>query len=90
MAVESIDHLGQGLSVAASAHAAQRELIEEGAPAAAWAGIVVLGDGDAVPLPGGRRGFSMPTWAWALAGGLFLIAGWLSLGHGLFYYFPKK
>ena len=23
-------------------------------------------------------------------GGLFLIAGWLSLGHGLFYYWPKK
>jgi uncharacterized membrane protein YgdD (TMEM256/DUF423 family) len=23
-------------------------------------------------------------------GGLFLIAGWLSLAHGLFYYWPKK
>ena len=23
-------------------------------------------------------------------GGLFLIAGWLSLGHGLFYSWPKK
>lgn len=23
-------------------------------------------------------------------GGLFLIAGWLSLAHGIFYYWPKK
>ncbi|WP_026464744.1 DUF423 domain-containing protein [Adhaeribacter aquaticus] len=23
-------------------------------------------------------------------GGLFLIAGWLSLGHGIFHYWPKK
>ncbi|HEX6903037.1 MAG TPA: CHAT domain-containing protein [Thermoanaerobaculia bacterium] len=71
------DHLGRGLSVAASAHAAQRELIEDGAPAAAWAGIVVLGDGDAVPLPGGRRGPalpSLPAWAWSLAGGVLLLA----------------
>ncbi len=78
------DHLGRGLSVAASAHAAQRELIEEGAPAAAWAGIVVLGDGDAVPLPGGRRGPALPplpVWAWTLAGGVLLFA---ALG-GLFW-----
>lgn len=68
------DHLGRGLSVAASAHAAQRDLIEAGAPAAAWAGIVVLGDGDVVPLPGGRQGFSIPIWAWPLAGGLLLAA----------------
>lgn len=48
-------HLGQGKSVAAALHAAQRERAEEGAPAYAWAGLVVLGDGDLVPLPGGRK-----------------------------------
>jgi CHAT domain-containing protein len=68
------DHLGRGLSVAASAHAAQREMIEAGAPAAAWAGIVVLGDGDVVPLPDGRQGLYISNRAWALAGGLLLIA----------------
>lgn len=65
------DHLGSGLSVAAALHAAQRDRIEAGAPAAAWAGIVVLGDGDVVPLPGGREDRPLP---WALAGGALLLA----------------
>ncbi len=60
-------HLGHGRSVAAAAQAAQRDLIAKGAPAAAWAGIVVLGDGDLVPLPGGRKGWNVPAWGWALA-----------------------
>jgi CHAT domain-containing protein len=60
-------HLGRGASVAAALRAAQRELIAEGAPAAAWAGVVVLGDGDVVPLPGGRKGWDIPLWAWSLA-----------------------
>ncbi|MFL6193985.1 MAG: CHAT domain-containing protein [Thermoanaerobaculia bacterium] len=47
-------HLSQGRSVSAALQAAQRDLIEDGAPAAAWAGVVVLGDGGLVPLPGGR------------------------------------
>lgn len=49
------EHLGQGKSVAAALRAAQRERAEEGAPAYAWAGLVVLGDGGLVPLPDGRR-----------------------------------
>ncbi len=48
-------HIAEGKSVAAALQAAQRDRIEEGAPAAAWAGVVVLGDGDRVPLPGGRK-----------------------------------
>jgi CHAT domain-containing protein/tetratricopeptide (TPR) repeat protein len=69
-------HLGQGASVAAALQGAQVELIKEGAPAAAWAGIVALGDGSVVPLPGGRRGWDVPIWAWGLVGaGLLLIAG---------------
>ncbi len=47
-------HLGRGSSAAAALAAAQRERIASGAPAAAWAGVVVLGNGDAVPFPGGR------------------------------------
>jgi len=63
-------HLGRGISVAAALRAAQSDMIAEGFPAAAWAGIVVLGDGDIVPLPGGRKGWNVPVWAWVLGGGL--------------------
>jgi CHAT domain-containing protein/tetratricopeptide (TPR) repeat protein len=46
-------HLGEGLSVSRALGAAQRDRITAGAPSYAWAGLVVLGDGDLVPLPGG-------------------------------------
>jgi CHAT domain-containing protein len=75
-------HLGKGRSVAAALQAAQRDMIREGAPAAAWAGLVVLGDGGLVPLPGGRKGWYVPVWGWALGGGaalaLSLFAIWRS------------
>jgi len=48
-------HLGKGKSVAAALQAAQLDRMKEGAPAEAWAGVVVLGDGDRVPVLGGRR-----------------------------------
>ena len=66
-------HLGKGLSVAAALRSAQRDMIANGAPAAAWAGLVVLGDGDLVPLPGGRKGGAVPAWVW-VAGGLLAVA----------------
>jgi len=47
-------HLGEGKSLATALAAAQRDRMDEGAPPAAWAGFVVLGDGDRVPFPGGR------------------------------------
>ncbi|MFY9823387.1 MAG: CHAT domain-containing protein [Thermoanaerobaculia bacterium] len=71
-------HLGRGRSVAAAAQAARKDLIAKGAPAAAWAGIVVLGDGDLVPLPGGRKGWTVPVWAWVL--GAIALAGLVVLG----------
>ena len=46
-------HLAMGETVAAALVAAQRDLLEGGAPAADWAGLMVLGDGERVPLPGG-------------------------------------
>lgn len=65
-------HLAEGKSVAAALQAAQRDRIEAGAPAAAWAGVVVLGDGDRVPFPGGRKGSFLP--ALAVTGLLLLVA----------------
>jgi CHAT domain-containing protein len=60
-------HLGQGASVAAALRLAQLDILraEPGLPAAAWAGMVVLGDGDLVPFPGGRHPW--PRWWWLLA-----------------------
>ncbi|MFL6289608.1 MAG: CHAT domain-containing protein [Thermoanaerobaculia bacterium] len=67
-------HLGQGRSVAAALQAAQRDRMEAGAPAVAWAGVVVLGDGDRVPVPGGRG----PGWAvWLAAAVLASVIGLL-------------
>jgi CHAT domain-containing protein len=70
----SYRHLGKGLSVAAALQSAQREMIAAGAPAAAWAGLVVLGDGDLVPLPGGRRGIAVPAWVWVAGAGILSSA----------------
>jgi len=47
-------HVGDGLSVEEALAAAQRGRRRAGAPAAAWAGLVILGDGRAIPFPGGR------------------------------------
>jgi len=49
--------------VAAALHAAQLDRMNDGAPAEAWAGVVVLGDGDRIPVPGGRGPELIP---WAL------------------------
>lgn len=43
-------HIARGRSVEQAVRAAQNELREAGAPAAAWAGFVVLGDGAYVPF----------------------------------------
>lgn len=43
--------IAQGASLSEAHQHAQRELLEAGAPASAWAGIVVLGDGEIVPVP---------------------------------------
>lgn len=55
--------LGQGSSVGEALAGARRERIAAGAPAAAWAGMVLLGDATAVPLPGGSRSGISRSWA---------------------------
>jgi hypothetical protein len=50
--------LTRGRSVAAALAKARSARIEAGAPTAAWAGLLVFGDGDVVPLPLGTAGES--------------------------------
>jgi CHAT domain-containing protein len=76
-------HLAQGRSVAEALRAAQRDRIAGGAPAYAWAGLVVLGDGDLIPLPGGRLDLPVDLTGWVPAAGAgvtLLLAGlaWLA------------
>jgi CHAT domain-containing protein len=76
-------HVAEGKSLAAALAAAQRDRMDDGAPTAAWAGFVVLGDGDLVLVPGGRSwlalnrrplGFAAGAIALlALAGALFRV-----------------
>jgi CHAT domain-containing protein/tetratricopeptide (TPR) repeat protein len=73
-------HLAQGKSVAAALRSAQLDRIADGAPGYAWAGLVVLGEGDLVPMPGGRPDLPIGPWIWA-AGGAALI---LLLAAGAF------
>ena len=55
--------LARGRSLAEALAQARSAAVRRGAPSAAWAGIVLLGDGDHVPLPVGA---SAPAWlpAW--------------------------
>ncbi len=71
-------HLGRGESVAAALTGAQRDRLRAAAPTAAWAGLVVLGDGEVVPLPGGRASSALPGSMPAVAG-MLLLAGLLTL-----------
>ncbi len=69
------EHLARGESVAAALQAAQHERAAAGAPAYAWAGLVVLGDGGLVPLPGGRKPTALPSGPtlWLTGGALLLL-----------------
>jgi len=60
-------HLAKGLSVAGAMSEARGDLVHMGSPASAWAGVVVLGDGDRVPFPGGLRRPPDPLWIAAIA-----------------------
>jgi CHAT domain-containing protein len=59
-------HLAEGATVGQALHGARREAIAAGEPAAAWAGLVVLGDGSLVPVPGGRRPGVPAAWWWVV------------------------
>ncbi len=71
--------LGLGESVAGALAGAQREMIRDGAPAVAWAGLVALGNGDLVPFPGGLE---RPSRLWIA--GVLLLAVLAAAGLALF------
>ena len=69
--------LGRGETVASAVASARRTLAGRGEPAAAWAGLVVMGDGNLVPFPGGRT--TGPAW-WHVVFTLLLMTtatGWI-------------
>ncbi len=71
-------HLGQGVSLSQALKATQDEARAAGRPASAWAGLVLLGNGDLRPFAGGRPPASRPEWrgpALVVGSGLLLIAG---------------
>jgi CHAT domain-containing protein len=67
-------YLARGLNVSAALAAATRDRIRAGAPAAAWAGIVLLGNGDPTPVPDGRPRFVFPSWYGAVGTLLAILA----------------
>jgi CHAT domain-containing protein len=79
-------HLAEGRTVAAALAAARRGALRDGLPAAAWAGLVALGDGEAVPVPGGaERGVGGWALGLALAAAMLALAaiGWRVRGSAL-------
>jgi CHAT domain-containing protein len=71
--------LSEGKSVAGALASARMEKMAAGAPAAAWAGFVVLGDGSLVPFPGGLEGRSPAAAALVLLTALLAAAALLLL-----------
>ena len=58
--------LARGEALGAALAGARRDRLAAGAPAAAWAGFVILGDGDWVPFPGGLPRDDAPRARWAV------------------------
>ncbi len=73
-------YLSQGASVAAALRQAQLDLLRKDPrlPPVAWAGMVVLGDGDLVPFPGGRHPWRV-WWLIGVAVAVILLASVLAL-----------
>ncbi|NNL65740.1 MAG: CHAT domain-containing protein [Myxococcales bacterium] len=73
-------HLRRGASVSGALRAAQRDRVRAGAPAKAWAGLTVLGDGSWVPVPAGSLTDPRRRWGVlaAAALGLGVVLLWLA------------
>jgi CHAT domain-containing protein len=67
--------LGKGKNLGEALLATRRDRARAGAPPAAWAGLVVLGDDTLVPLPGGAKGIPIIWWYVAAAAALAAATG---------------
>jgi CHAT domain-containing protein len=67
-------HLAEGASLSEALKRAKVEAIAAGRPATAWAGLVLLGDGDFRPFPRGRAS-ARPGLPVAAIGGLVVLIG---------------
>jgi CHAT domain-containing protein len=66
--------LARGRSLAGALAEARASRIAEGAPTDAWAGLILLGDGDFVPRPGGRGSLgALSGWVLPVCGAVFLL-----------------
>lgn len=80
------DHLAAGETASAAFSAAQRERLEDGAPAQAWAGFVLSGHGDWRLPPGPQNGSGSGGFPviFGIAAGILLLAAvsfWISRVH---------
>jgi hypothetical protein len=74
-------HLSRGVSLSQALKATQDEARAAGRPASAWAGLVLLGNGDLRPFAGGRPPAARRPWLVpALASGLALLVAGVVLG----------
>jgi CHAT domain-containing protein len=71
--------LSSGTSIGGALLQARRDAIEAGRPAAAWAGVALLGDGVAAPVAPRAPAHRSPVALMAVAAALAL-AGWLIVG----------
>jgi CHAT domain-containing protein/tetratricopeptide (TPR) repeat protein len=67
-------HLSQGESLSQAMASARRERIGKGSPAAGWASLVLLGDGDVVPMPRAPSSPRRDVWATSAAAAVGLLA----------------
>ena len=68
--------VGQGDDLGTAAQKARRSAIAEGRPAAAWAGIVVLGDSSIVPFERGSPGYRSSCRTWGVIVLVAVVALW--------------
>jgi CHAT domain-containing protein/tetratricopeptide (TPR) repeat protein len=73
--------LAEGASLSEALTRAKAEAIADGRPAAAWASLMLLGDGDFRPFPDARPATTSAHWPLAAAGLAFLVLAGLAVSR---------
>lgn len=77
---EFYDRLAAGATIEEALAGARRDRLAAGAPAAAWAGFVLLGDGAWAPFPGGVPSPGGPAGRWLLLVAVVVVAAAAAAG----------